>query len=586
MFSGGLSSKKRDIIIMVFLWTIFSGNLSSETRRIPPDTVFAEYRGGIITRLDFDRELSRLPSLVRARYSSITGRQQFLEAIVINRITYLKALELGIDREPQTFYEYRDDLKPYYAGLFRSQKITGRVDLPESDPQESKTDIVIRNREREQKKKVLTDLKEKYSVEVDYDLFLSLNLFHLTPQDPILKETVISSEISELNVTVAELYRHFLTLSPYITTDDLTSGFEFYHHLRFLPHDEWRELSSQETLERLINNVLEVNLFAHEAREMGFERYHAEDLRREPVILEQEESLFDAAVFNNPEVQQLRRFIILKAFFEQEVIEVADPTPEDIREYYQNNLDEYTVPEMRQLQFFLYDTEREAAEMRVKAQRALEENDELTIIDLIRQSPYPQILRAMQTVSRTNPLPHFENDQALYDLVWNSLPGEISAVHRSRDGLYYFLVVSEHIPAYQYHLGQYESEISDLLTFKKRNNRWQDVVAKIMKEYQVTLYPERMLIILTAEELFSLAEQAQSDRRYHEAIAYYDRIIEQHRNSVDDYRALFAKAFLMTQNLNLKKEGAEFFRELLNNYPEAELHESARYLLQILSEEG
>jgi tetratricopeptide (TPR) repeat protein len=405
----------------------------------------------------------------------------------------------------------------------------------------------------------------------------------LTINSDVFTEKIVTSSLPELNITVGDLFVHYQTLSPYILNDDMTTEFSYYDHFRFLSREEWAELNSPEMIERLVNNIIEVNLFDYEARQMGYDDHLFDDPERETITRDPEGSRFDLAVFQNPEVHQLRRHIILKTLFERLVIDVADPTTEQIRQYYQDNLEDYTVTESRRLQIFVYDTEEEARTKREIVTQAVREGDEWAIINLIRSSGYPQIVRAMQFVERDRPFPYFGEDSTLYELVWKSVPGELSDIHQSDTGLYYFLAVSECNPAYIYPLEQFEREITNTLTFQARSRRWQEVVRELFDEYQVTLYPERLFIILEAEEYFALAEQAQNRGRFLEAIGHYNSIIKHHKNNDDDYRALFAKAFIYARELGEEDKGIELFQQLIDQYPPGDLHSSAEFMIESFS---
>jgi len=569
-----LICRKWCLILPLLLILTVSFAIDIETRRISPDTVLAEYDGGTLIKADYDEEFRRLPLMFRARFSTSEGRREFLESIVINRICYLKAEELGIDRDPETFIKHRDDLKPFYASIYRREEIGKEV----REVEES-----TRIRERELKQRKVNELKRKYEVQIDQNRLASLDMLALTIDSDIFTEKIVTATLSELNISVGDLFVHYQTLSPYILNDDMTTDFSYYNHYRFLSREEWAELNSPETIERLVNNIIEVNLFDYEAREMGYDEYLYDDPEREIIARDPEGSRFDLAVFENPEVRQLRKHIILKTLFDRLVVDVADPTKEEIKEYYRNNIDDYSVDESRRLQIFVYDTEEEALRSREVVTQAVRESDEWTIIDMIRSSRYPQIVRAMQFVERNRALPYFGEDSKLYELIWNSAPGELSEVTRSDTGLYYFLTVIEHNPSHTYPLEQFEREITNTLTYQARTRRWQEVVRDLFEEYQVKLYPDKLFIILEADEYFALAEQAQNRGRYLEAIRHYNSIIEHHKNNEDDYRALFAKAFTYAGELGEKEKGIELFQQLINEYPTGELHESAEFMIETFS---
>ena len=693
-----------NIALILFCLT----NFAEGTETIPPETVLAEYKGGVFTKADYDAEYYKLPFLVQSRFSTRDGRREFLQAIVLNHLLLLKAVELGIDRDPETFTAHRDQLKPFYAGIYRKKEISGKINISADEakafyqnnlnryavpPQvtinhimtdntesvmqiqnalQSQLDLsdivsthsinrtsrrnggVISNitgngfvpgvgrdvvlsdeimqaplyewlgplttetgihffqvvehnpggtrqfeevrddinsllqREGDSRVKAqkIEELRDKYEIVIDTEKIESLNMLLLTPYSGVLRDKVVTGSIPEFDLTVWDLYWHFSTISPYIINDDMTSNFEYYSQFRHLPREEWQKLSSPESVERLVNNLIEVNLLEYEARQLGYEDIFIEDVDRVISAEDEQGSRFDSAVFEHPEVQQLRRHIILQNLFQEKVIAVADPTPSDIKDFYEESIGQYTLKESRSLRFFLFSSQTEAREARNRVLKAIEDNDEWPIINLIRDTDYPQEIRAMQFVERDPVLQVFGEDRVLYDTIWSTPPGELSEVNETTSGLFYFLVVLEHNPEYIYPQERVEERIAGILTFERRASRWRELVSEILAEYEVKLYPERLFIILSPEELFTLAEQSQIRRRYVEAVQYYDQIIDYHKNGDDDYRALFAKAFLLYREMSRQDDAAQYFKQLLADYPAGALHESAQYILDLIDKEN
>ncbi|MBW6515273.1 MAG: peptidyl-prolyl cis-trans isomerase [Candidatus Cloacimonetes bacterium] len=706
MFDISIIKKRPESIIIILIVLCFSSIIDAQTRVIPPETILAEYDNGIFTKADFDEEFNKLPNIFRARYSSREGKIEFLEATVLNKILYLKAQQLGIDRDPEAFTAYRDLLNPYYAGIFRRIEIKDNIDINEDEiysfyrnnlerftelgnatieylmiddisqsvdvldalqsrrdfneivsrysthqrsirndgiisnimgngfipglgrdeeldseifnapmnewigPLETETGIhffkvlernsrelkpfeevreeinnrLLRVKEIDAKTQKVAELKNRYNVNVNYNLLFSLNMFNLTPFSEELKLGVVTADIPEMNVTVGDLYEHFRNITPFIMSNDLTSNLEYYNLHRHLPREEWQELSSPESLERLINNVIDVNLFAYEAREMGYDDLIIGDPERETIRTEQPGTRYDYVVFQNPEVQQLRRHIILQNLFQQKVIDVANPTQEDLREYYEENLDDFSVKESRRLNIFFFDTESEANASRNTVLQAVEEDDEWPIIHLINASKYPQEIRSLQFVERDNNLPIFGQDTTLYNTIWNTKLGVLSEIEQTSNGLYFFLIVLEHNPLYVYPLDRVQRDVSEILVHERRTERWEEYVQEIISDYNVQFYRDRLFITLTADELFSLAEQSQLRGRFTEALDFLDQVIENYQNNDDDYRALFSKAFILARELGRSEEAAQIFRQLIEEYPYGNLHDSAEFMLDSLIE--
>ena len=95
-------------------------------------------------------------------------------------------------------------------------------------------------------------------------------------------------------------------------------------------------------------------------------------------------------------------------------------------------------------------------------------------------------------------------------------------------------------------------------------------------------YPERITLLLSAEELFRLADDAARNRNFNDAITYYDQITANYKNGVDDYKAAFMKAFIVAEEMKNTSLALDLFKSFLRKYPQGELNESAQFMIDSL----
>jgi tetratricopeptide (TPR) repeat protein len=112
----------------------------------------------------------------------------------------------------------------------------------------------------------------------------------------------------------------------------------------------------------------------------------------------------------------------------------------------------------------------------------------------------------------------------------------------------------------------------------EQTSLFEELQDELSTKYNLKLYPDKLIVKLTAKEYFTKAEDSQKRRRFRDAIYYYDQIIKFYPNQQDDYKALFMKGFILAENLNEKEDALAVFEKVLNDYPENELHESARFM--------
>lgn len=63
---------------------------------------------------------------------------------------------------------------------------------------------------------------------------------------------------------------------------------------------------------------------------------------------------------------------------------------------------------------------------------------------------------------------------------------------------------------------------------------------------------------------------------------FYDQIIDNYPNGIDDYKAYFMKAFLVAEEIKDTDAALQMFKTFLTRYPEGDLHESARFMIDSL----
>ena len=67
----------------------------------PTAQVVAEYKGGVVTRAEVDREGARLPPLLRPQFDSEAGRQELAGSMVDKRLLVAEAARRGYDADPE-----------------------------------------------------------------------------------------------------------------------------------------------------------------------------------------------------------------------------------------------------------------------------------------------------------------------------------------------------------------------------------------------------------------------------------------------------------------------------------------------------
>jgi len=353
--------------------------------------------------------------------------------------------------------------------------------------------------------------------------------------------TVVTANEPELEFSVTDILSSIQNVSP----------------------QERAQLNNPEHKLEMVNDMVKNRLFAHEAKIRGY----IDD------------------VMQKPEVQLIRRNIILTELFNELVVSQAVPTEEDIESYYTENIESYTTPENRSIQIFLFDSSRAAKRARTRVVRAIDDEDEDAIRETIEGSLYSNNNGRILNIKRDQELPQLGKDENVHKVIWSSELDELSPVERSDDGKHFFLRVIEDNPEHVIPLAEAEERITFMLSRELGERRWNELQEDLKEEYNLEIYPDRLATMFTARELFNKAEEAMQRNRYAEAVDYYDQIIEYHKNNDDDYKALFMKAFVLAEEMNREEDAIAIFKHILKDYPTADLHESAEYMIKTLEGE-
>lgn len=89
----------------------------------------------------------------------------------------------------------------------------------------------------------------------------------------------------------------------------------------------------------------------------------------------------------------------------------------------------------------------------------------------------------------------------------------------------------------------------------------------------------------TPEELFSLAQQAENDENFEKAIDFYSILLKKYPNNEHNYKAQFMIGFILSEELNEYDKAREAMQKVVDNYPDCDLADDARWMLDHMGED-
>ncbi len=549
-------SKKISIVVLT-LMTLF---LMAE--EIPGDKVLAEFDGGQITVSQLEERINSIPPFYQSRYKTEEGKINLLGMMCTEELFYLEAVAAGLENDKDVIMKTDTQTKSTISRMRKQDLIENEFVITE----EEKHEYFIENQDKfpgktyeeaiasvegklrnEKQKDFLDDKKakffEKYNVVIDTTVIETINIKNLDENEAILdKQFVFSSETRmEKNVAL------------------------FIDYFKELPPQRQETINSPDKLKEHIDELVETDVFYFDALEQGFDKKE------------------DAA----NTIEQTRKTVMLRTVYNQLVVDKLDLGDEKIREFYDNNLDKFSSKPYRKIQAFYFDAEDKANDILKKVKKAVKKEDEDSITKLVEEnSIHPEKNGVLDYVYQNGIIPGIGKDEVYSKKIWETFPDNMSEVFKnSKDEFVFFRIMEDH-PAEPQPYEETKEKIKMNMTKDLAKTKFEEVSKELETKFNLKKYPDRLIIKLTPEEYFTNAENAQKNRRYQDAIFYYDKVIKYYPNNSDDYKAVFMKAFLYAEEMNKQGEAIKLFEEFLEKYPEGDLHESARFMTKELKGES
>ena len=86
----------------------------------------------------------------------------------------------------------------------------------------------------------------------------------------------------------------------------------------------------------------------------------------------------------------------------------------------------------------------------------------------------------------------------------------------------------------------------------------------------------------TEQDLYTEAQNHSEDGNFESAIDTYESILELWPDSPRAYKAQFLIGFVYSENLKDQQKAKENYRKVIDNYPECDLADDARYMIEMM----
>ena len=286
---------------------------------------------------------------------------------------------------------------------------------------------------------------------------------------------------------------------------------------------------------------------------------------------------------DNPKMQETRLRVILSYFNNTEIRNKVEVSREELLDFYENNTERYTTPASRSVRQFISTDERAARKHRSEIAKMLRRKQNDRIIDYVQKNSLNlQNGGLLEYIYRNNLIPHLGEDQAYNQKVFDTKIGQLSDIFRNvNNEVVFFFVVNETPPRVR-DLHEVENSLMSIIHRQKAEVLFQELQEELKELYSVKAHFDRIVHDITPEELFEHAEMLQRMGQINEIIYFYDQIIKDFEGTDYAYRALFMKGFVASENLKDNSIAIQAFQELIEKFPEGDLNESAKFMLDAL----
>ncbi len=431
-------------------------------------------------------------------------------------------------------------------GVYHIFKVTDRIEGYQKTLEE--VEPTLEKRVKFEKEKTLTKalfdrLATKYNLVVDDELAGSLDLTTPVTDNEILKKSVISSDYAKLNLTVENVYEVLAAMSPQ----------EKAMYMKATGDDSF--------FKRYPTQLL----YMAEVEENGKENYVDEPDR----------------------LRQISRYFVLRAVYKQLVTDKIDVTDEDLQKYYDESIERYKVPGHRSIRLYKFDEEKKAKKAYKAIRKAMKKKNPLKQEAAIKKAYEKYAVNTFEDgfiakVYNNNMVLGYGKDVDFNKLVFSTPLNGTTEPFKSSNGDLLVFTVLENVEDTYRPLDEVKQAIEKNAKQNKEKAFRDEVKADLMAEYQYKVYADRLTVKLTVEELFEMADNAIKQRKYNDSVIYYDQIIKSFKDGVNDYKAMFMKAFTYSENIKDKAKAIECYNEFLAKYPTGELNESAKFMLDQL----
>lgn len=397
-------------------------------------------------------------------------------------------------------------------------------------------------KEREMNNLYMEKIKKRLSIKIDEEVLNRVNFTDLASNDSILTEVVLSSRKADFDWTVEKLLNNFKGISKQ------EQGF-----VAQMPQAE------------VLDHILSKEIYYY--------------------MLKKEK--YDLELNKEPKFARSRTTILLTYAYKQLVTDSLTVTEQDIEEYYDRNKDKFSKPSYRDVEILTFASEKVARKALKKYLQAVKKDDTSKIKKIMKDYALNSFDKRISNKTFNNGIvPNFGRDEILNNAIWNLPVNEVSdIVPVKRDNQVCFFRTININPIEYKPLNHVQPQIEGQLKRAAASARFDSLIDAYFKEFHFVIHKNRLKPDTDVKTIFELAEKQSKLGKHKDALLYYDQIIQNYKDGVNDYKATFMKGFTQSEYMKDKTGAIMTFTKFLKEFPEGDLNDDATFMLKELKGE-
>jgi peptidyl-prolyl cis-trans isomerase C len=277
----------------------------------------------------------------------------------------------------------------------------------------------------------------------------------------------------------------------------------------------------------------------------------------------------DAAVQRR--LEQAKRQLLVQSYLDREQAKMSRVDEKELRSFYDAHKDEYRIERMLRVRVLAAENRKIAERVR---EMVLEGQPFEGLCTKFSTDPYLKDAQGLLPtwVRKGKAVPWLGNHPAFHDAVFSLKKGEISAVFETPKG-FHVARVEDVREEQQRTFEEARADIEARLRRERTSKGLPEIVEDLKRRYAVRMVEPAGK---SPEELWAEAQKATEAAT---RVALYQELVERYPKDPHVVEALFMIGFTKSEELH-DREGAEAaFKRVIDEFPESELAQSARWML-------